>query len=212
MPQLFGRGGRDRVLICLAVNGAMHVRAIARAIKSDSHKTYDMVERLRVSGLVVKRFHDGGRKYVQIDRRLIVYKALIRLLRRLDATWPAIRVERTVARWYMPFDGTMPSEKLDHVFQSPVRSRILTYIAAVGETNMQNMYRALAIGSVSALYAVAHWEKQGVLRSRRMGRERLVSLDPDFIASDELRALLRLIVAGTPELQGLRASARARRP
>ncbi len=48
----------------------MHVRALARAIGSDSHKTWDMVERLREAGLVVKRDRPGGRKYVALNRGL----------------------------------------------------------------------------------------------------------------------------------------------
>lgn len=210
MPWLFGRGGRDRVLICLAVNGAMHVRAIARAIGSDSHKTFTMVERLRAAGLVVKRFHEGGRKYVQLDRRLRIYRPLRRLLLAMDAHWPAERVERAVKRWHMPFDGKMSPTKLDHVFQSPVRSRILTYVASVGEASMKDIYGPLGVCCESAAYAINHWEKQGILRSRRVGRERHISLNPDFMFAVELKALLREIVRTGNELRGLRRAAHSK--
>lgn len=94
MPYLFGRGGRDRALIALAVNGPMHVRALGRAIGSDSHKAYDMVERLRESGLVVKRDRPGGRKYAALNRDLPVYDEVYALLMALDRSWPAERVEQ----------------------------------------------------------------------------------------------------------------------
>ena len=48
LPQIFGRGSRDRAMIALAINGPMHVLALGRAIGSDSHKTWSMVEVLRL--------------------------------------------------------------------------------------------------------------------------------------------------------------------
>jgi hypothetical protein len=210
VPHLFGRGGRDRVLICLAVNGAMHVRAIARAIGSDSHKTYDMVERLLDSGIVVKRNRAGGRKYVQLNRNLRIHPPLLRLLEKLDDHWPAQRVERSVARWYMPFHSKMPTKCTDLIFQSPVRSRVLLFVAAVGRTNMRTMYDMLGIGSVSALYAANHWEREGILKPERVKRDRLLSLNPSFEAAKELRALLREIVANSREYRSYRAAFRRR--
>ncbi len=135
-PHLFGRGGRDRVLVCLAVNGPMHVRAIARAITTDSHKVFNMVERLCESGIVVKRNHEGGRKYASLNRKVPIYRSLHKLLLALDKHWPVERVERQVARWYMPFDDDMAPQRLDLIFQSPVRSRFLLLIAALRITDM----------------------------------------------------------------------------
>lgn len=210
MPHLFGRGGRDRVLVCLAANGAMHVRAIARAIGSDSRKTFDMVEQLIKAGLVVKRQHNGGRKYVQIDRRLPVYPSLLKLLLKLDEHWPAKRVDRRVARWYMPFKGAMATPNVDAVFQSPVRSRVLLFVAAAGLTDMETIRHSTQLGPVSILYAVNHWEREGVLRSDMMGRHRIVKLNQDFEAASELETLLREMIIRLPEYRGLRVLARKR--
>lgn len=197
-------------MICLAVNGPLTVRELGRAIGSDSHKTWDMVERLRVSGLVVKRDMPGGRKYVSINRRLPIYRVLMNLLLALDEHWPAKRVRGYVARWRMPFDNELTDLRLDHIFQSPVRSRILLFVAAVGETDMQTMYDTLGIGSVSAMLVVNHWEKQGILKSRRFKRHRIVSLNPDFVVARELHALLRCIVAETDEYKGFRKLVRVK--
>lgn len=169
-----------------------------------------MVERLRHAGLVVKRDRPGGRKYVSINRRLPIYRALVNLLLALDRHWPARRVGSYVARWRMPFDTELTDERLDHIFQSPVRSRILLFVAAAGETDMQTMYKMLGIGTVSAMLVVNHWERQGILRSRRFKRHRLVSLNPDFVVAVELHRLLRCIIAETDEYKAFRAIVRAK--
>ena len=174
-PHLFGRGGRDRALVALAVNGPMHVRELARTIGSDSHKAWNMVERLRESGLVVKRDVPGGRKYAALNRELPTHPPLLRLLLALDERWPSKRVEQPTYRWRMPYDTTLSPDRLDHIFQSPVRSRTLLFIAAVGLTDMVTLYTTLGLDAVSALYAVNHWEREG---GRQEPSPRPASLGP----------------------------------
>ena len=192
------------MLVCLAVNGPMHVRHIARIIESDSHKTYDMVERLIESGLVIKRFHEGGRKYVYLNRKLPVYRSLLKLLLKLDEHWPVERVEKSVARWYMPFDDDMAPARMDNVFQSPIRSRVLTFIAASGLTDMTRIVAVTQLGSVSVLYAVNHWEREGIVKTKMVKNHRMVTLNPQFEAAKELAAFLRVMVSRLPEYRGLR--------
>lgn len=202
-PHIFGRGGRDRVLICLALNGAMHVRAIARAIGSDSHKTFDMVENLCTAGLVVKRNHEGGRKYAALNQRLPFYQQLRGLLLALHQFYPKIPTVERTSRWYMPYDDVVTPYRTDRFFNSPIRSRVLLFVAAVGTANMENINKPLGIGSVSAIYAVNHWERQGVTRSALYRRHRLVSLNPDFSAAKEMRVLLLAILRANDEYDGL---------
>jgi biotin operon repressor len=208
LPWLFRRGGCDRALICLAVNGNLTVRELARATKTDSHKMWDIVERLRRSGLAVKRDRPGGRKYVSLNRNLPIYLPLRKLLLALDHHWPARRYANKTARWYMPHDSALTHDRLDYMFQSPVRSRILLFVAAVGETNLSTIYTLLGIGTTSAWLAVNHWERQRLLRSRRFKKHRLLSLNPDFVVAKELKALLRTIIASSIEYDELRAAAR----
>jgi biotin operon repressor len=204
LPWLFGRGGRDRALICLAVNGPLTVREVSRATGIDSRKMWDMIERLRVAGLVVKRDVQGGRKYVYLNRRLPIYRRLLALLLALDREWPAQRVGDKTARWRMPFHAEMGSERLDHIFQSPLRSRVLLFVAATKESDQETIYETLGLAMTSVWLAVNHWEKQGILTSRPYKRRRLISLDRSFIVAKELYSLLRVTVAYAGEYRSLR--------
>jgi hypothetical protein len=211
VPHLFGRGGRDRALICLAVNGPMTVREIGRIIGSDSHKTWSMVQYLLRTGLVVKRNRAGGRRYVALNRKLPTYRRLRSLLLTLAKRWPPRRFGQPTYRWAMwSDDGAVTAPRLDLMFFSPVRSRILLYIAAVGTTDMITMYDLLGIGSVSALFAVNHWEREGIVRTERIGKHRIVSLDATYLAAKELKDLLLGLVTQSHELRALRRIGRLR--
>lgn len=93
------------------------MRELGRATYIDSHKVWDIVERLKISGLVVKREMPCGRKYVSLNRRLPVYRSLSGLLLALDKYLPAERDGLNTARWRMPFDHELTTERLDHIFR-----------------------------------------------------------------------------------------------
>jgi hypothetical protein len=210
IPHLFGRGGLERVLICLAINGPMHVRHIARTIGSDSHKVWNMIESLRAINVVVKREEDGGRKYAALNRGLPIYRPLYRLLIAMDRYWPVPRVEHQIARWRMRFNDDMDQKLFDEVFQGKIRSRVLLLIAAIGLTDQKNIYNLLGLGTVSTLYAVNHWERQGVLKSIYVKSSRLVALNREFECAAELKALLLEMVKHSGELLALRKIGRER--
>ena len=210
-PHLFGRGGRDRALVALAVNGPMYVRELGRVIGSDSSKTFKMVEYLLKSGLVVKRYRAGGRKYVAINKELAIYPSLMRLILALDRHWPAKRVELPKYRWGLRRDnGRLNSDRLAHMFNSPIRSQSLLFVAAVGITDMTTMIDLLGLDTGSARYAINHWEREGVIKCQTRSRHRLVQLDPAFPVANELRALLRAAIIESDELRSLRTLARKR--
>ena len=73
---------------------------------------------------------------------------------------------------------------------------------------MTTLIETLGLGSVSALYAVNHWEREGVVRSRVVGRHRLVSLDPGFVVAQELGNFLVALVQKSPEYLALGDAAR----
>jgi transcriptional regulator TrmB len=204
-PHLFGRGGRDRVLICLAVNGPMHVRHIARVIGSPSGKVFDMVEGLRETGLVVKRQRAGGRKYVALNQKLPAYRALNRLLLALDRYWPIGRVEKAARwSWHMPFENNMSERLFNEIFHSSVRSRTLLFVAAVGTVDLMTISNTLDLSVTSTLQALGRWEREGILRFQRVRTRWLIALDTNFEAATELRSFLLELVKNSSEHRALR--------
>ena len=209
MPHLFGRGGRDRVLICLAINGPMHVRHIARTIGSDSHKVWNTIEALRAINVVVKREEDGGRKYAALNRDLPIYRPLCRLLIAMDRYWPVPRAEFRTAPRRMPYHDTFNPNLLTEMFQGPVRTHVLLLVAAVGAADQKTIGDLLRLAPISGRLALDRWERQGVLHSIRLGNGRFYALDPGFEVAPELKALLREIIRHSRELQQQRAIWRA---
>jgi len=211
LPHLFGRGGRDRALICLNVNGPMTVRELGRAIKSDSSKTFRMMQVLLDAGIAVKCEIAGSRKYVALNTRLPVYRELVSLLNALDALWPAPREDLPGSRVGKWIRGKAPVQDwTDSLFQSAVRAPVLLYVAAVGMTDMEGIYNTLGMGSVSVMYAVNHWERQGVITTAPSGRHRLVFLNAQFPVFPELEALLKNVVALDTDLRRYRDMARGK--
>ncbi len=68
----------------------------------------------------------------------------------------------------------------------------------------------LGLGRVSALYSVNHWEREGVVKSERIGQHRIVRLDPDFVLAKEFKALLREIIIHSDEYHTLRSVVKAK--
>lgn len=211
LPHLFGRGGRDRILMSLAVNGPMTVREVGRATNIDSRKAFDMVARLLESGLVVKRDRHGGRKYVAINRNFPAWAELMNLLEAIDARFPVKRVEVIAKRWHLQEDySKYPSTRFDGIFQATNRSRILLLIAAAGESVEKDIYGLLGLNMVSAMYAINHWQRERIIRSRYVGQCRMLSMDPGWFAAHELRMFLSALIVDAAEYLGLGRIARAR--
>ena len=211
IPHLFGRGGRDRLLLCLAVNGPMTVREVGRATNIDSRKAFDMVGYLLKTGLVVKRDRPGGRKYVAINRKLTAWAELTNLLETLAKAFPAQAVPTIQKRWHLQIDnGELTPDRLDHAFFSPVRSRVLLLIAAAGIVMEKDLYNLLGLGAVSTLYAINHWQREGIVESRYVATARLLSLNPSWVAAHELRMLLGAMTIDDPENLYLGKEARER--
>ena len=97
------------------------------------------------------------------------------------------------------------------VLGSPVRSRVLMYLAVAEESYPAEIAATLNIPKLTVQRILRDLENLGVVGSRLRGRVRLVSLDPTWYAAAELRALLERM-ASVDERVLAAASAVRRRP
>ena len=96
------------------------------------------------------------------------------------------------------------------LFGSPRRTEVLLLLALLGESYPAELTRLLRATKASILQILDALELEGVLASRQLGRTRRVALDPRYFAAKELQALLDKLAAGSPDLQRLAATRRAR--
>jgi hypothetical protein len=83
-------------------------------------------------------------------------------------------------------------------------------VALLAETYPSEITRLLGARLYSIQSIVDALDKEGVLATRLLGRSRVVSLDPRFFASRELKALLLRLAEAEPGLQKAAASRRSR--
>jgi hypothetical protein len=189
----------------------MRLRQIARTLHSHPGAIFAITKKLCDQGIVVKQRlprhkYDG---YIALNRALPIHAALKKLLIALDRTWPVARAgKRAYFRRHMPYDANLRKQSCD-VFCSRIRSQVLLLVAAGGTVDLETICQALSISYFRAYDAVERWKKQNILRTRIRG-ELQISLDPDFAAAHELRALLLTFVRHCPRWRALRALARSR--
>ncbi len=97
------------------------------------------------------------------------------------------------------------------LFGSPSRSKILTLIALLDESYPRELARLSTVPLPSAQRIVNDLEREGVIATRVVGRNREVRLNPRFYGADELRSLLLKYAKRDPHLER-RASELRRRP
>lgn len=185
----------------LAVNGPLYVRQIARAIRSDSRKTFDMVEYLRKAGLVDKRDVPGGRKYVRINQKHPCYAELLPLLRAMEGLRPQLRLKVPKTRWYLTGGSVDVAATLEFVFQSYPRSTLLLAVAAAGHICLSDVYDLFGLEQVSAWYVADYWQRQGIIKSEYKARMRILSLDERCPVFPELARFLQALTALDPDIR-----------
>jgi DNA-binding transcriptional ArsR family regulator len=79
---------------------------------------------------------------------------------------------------------------MDLLFGSRVRTDALVAIGRLGQTYLSELARVLDRRPTEIIRAVSSLESAGVVATRRMGRTRVVQLEPRFWAAKQLYALL----------------------
>ena len=95
------------------------------------------------------------------------------------------------------------------LFGSNLRNDVLVAIARLGDTYISELARLFDRTPTEITRAVASLERDGIVASRRMGQTRIIRLEPRYIASDELYALL-LRLSELPKYRGLWSKLRRR--
>ncbi|MGA8576047.1 MAG: MarR family transcriptional regulator [Candidatus Cybelea sp.] len=187
LPILFGKGGRDKLLVCLAVNGPLRVQTLANAIGSHPSSVIEMIQHLEALGLVMTS-RAPGYSYAAINQDLPIRQSLVAVLLALDQRYPAPRRSSQA-----PQSGewkSNPQPILTEIFSSVPRSRVLLFVAARGPSEMAEARRELRCGTAQIRQTVTHWERQGVVKSICAHGRRVIQLNERFHAAKPLLALL----------------------
>jgi len=96
------------------------------------------------------------------------------------------------------------------LFGSPARTRVLALIALLEQTYPREIARVGDIPLVSVQRIVANLERDGVVATRVIGANRMVSLNPRFYGAADLRSLLLKYAKRDPELESRVARLRRR--
>jgi len=200
-------------------NRPLYITELADLLGAWHSKIDQALVPLEQVGIVSSTFSRNNLRWVALNRGFPAYREALRLLRRLEAVWPQLRVgkpRRTAERLAL---GTLrrapgrraslsPSDRLvaadvDLLFYSKPGTRVLLSIAAMGQTDVVDLHKTLGVDRRSVWNVANRWQREGVIRSVRSGRRRVLELEPAFVAAPELRRFLGRLVAVTEEYEGL---------
>ncbi len=104
-----------------------------------------------------------------------------------------------------------PLERKPGLFGTPLRTRVLVFIALAEETYPREIATLLDVPISNVQRVIEQYEAEGVLATRLFGRVRHVTLNPRWFARDALRAFLERYAAAFPDLVA-KADGLRRRP
>ncbi len=107
--------------------------------------------------------------------------------------------------------NTSPFERKPDLFGTPLRTRVLVFVALVEETYPREVAAVLDVPISNVQRVIGQYEEEGVLATRLFGRVRHVTLNPRWFARDALRAFLERYAVAFPDLAA-KADALRRRP
>ncbi|HEV2738711.1 MAG TPA: hypothetical protein VGU66_09045 [Candidatus Elarobacter sp.] len=212
----------------LAVNDRpLYITELVQMLGTWHSKVDQTLVPLEAVGIVTSRFHTPSLRWVALNTAFPAYREGLRLFRRLEESWPQQRAgkprrrgERTALsqlrrtpgrRATLPSSGRLAAAQTDRLFYSKPGSRALLAIAAMGQTDVVDLHETVGMDRRSAWNVANRWQREGIIRSVRSGRRRVLELDPAYPAALELRRFLRRLVAVTEEYEAL-ATLSTRRP
>ena len=97
------------------------------------------------------------------------------------------------------------------LFGSQTRTRVVVMLIALRETYPRELARLSGVPLVSVQRIVDDLEREGILASRLAGNQRRVTVNTDWIAAPELRALAVRLAETLPDIRAA-LEAERRRP
>ncbi len=97
------------------------------------------------------------------------------------------------------------------VFGSETRTRLVIATVALRESYPREIARLTGVPLVTVQRVVDELERQGIVVSRLSGNQRRVTVNAQWIAADELRALALRLLEAAPDLRAA-LDAERRRP
>jgi biotin operon repressor len=104
----------------------------------------------------------------------------------------------------------MAEIRIGSLFGTPLRTSTLLAIALLGETHAGEIARVLDRSRSRIKDAVDHLELEGVIVGADEGKARRLTLNPRYVAAEELRQLLMKLALQDTDLQQKLASVRRR--
>lgn len=187
-PPIFGRGATDCILICLAVNGPMHLSALADALGRSPSSVVEILDRLMKARLVAP-IPSATLRIVALCPNLSVAQSLRTLLLALSQTWPITLVSRSAPEPKHSF-AHIVQPQLQHLDARSHRLDVLSVVASNKNVTIPAIAVALDITPTTVLNTVNVLEHYGLIRITRVGRPRLLSLDRAFPAAVALERFL----------------------
>lgn len=104
----------------------------------------------------------------------------------------------------------MIKENRSKIFGSRRRTEVLILVALLEESYPTELARLLKAPLYSVQKVVDALDREGILATRLIGRERRVSINPSYFAGKELLAFLLRLGEAEPELNDAAATVRRR--
>lgn len=96
------------------------------------------------------------------------------------------------------------------LFGTPKQTDMLLLIGLLEETYATELARLVKVNLGTVQNYVQAMERSGVIATRNIGKERRISINPQFYARKELQALILRLVEARPDISKAAASLRRR--
>lgn len=191
IPAIFGRGIADLALLSVAHHGPSSVAEIAARTGSHPVSIQKAVQRLANACLLVVREPNSGRqkRYI-LNERLYIFPYLVALLLRLQGA------PHSAAQQPRPTGHSAEYLDIDRIDQRSMRLRTLLELADKSydvRTLSQHLRRSYS----STWKAIESLECDGIVQSDYELNRRLIRLDRNFYAANELHDFLTSLLEQT---------------